>query len=156
MISIKKCIAMQGDSINGFILKFLPKKKHFCRTIANPGCMYLALGIDSVGYQEYYHHLFIDLGLDMTPMTRTQHILILLTPNTISILPTGMCSTPWSNAVVFQDRFDKVLDQDNKLQKDKHKGLIYKCGMAGPTVPNKNNNKEAAAQLHLPTKSQSH
>jgi hypothetical protein len=67
-----------------------------------------------------------------------------------------MCSTPWSNAVVFQDRFDKVLDQDNKLQKDKHKGLIYKCGMAGPTVPNKNNNKEAAAQLHLPTKSQSH
>jgi hypothetical protein len=62
------------ESINGFVTKFLPKKKHFCRTIANPGRRYLALGIDSLGYEEYYRRLFIKLGLDMTPVTRTQHI----------------------------------------------------------------------------------
>jgi hypothetical protein len=62
------------ESINGFVTKFLPKKKHFCRTIANPGRTYLALGIDLLGYQEYCHRLFIDLGLDMTPLTRMQHI----------------------------------------------------------------------------------
>jgi hypothetical protein len=30
---------------------------------------------------------------------------------------------------------EKVLDQNNKLQKDKKKGLVYESGMAGPTVP---------------------
>jgi hypothetical protein len=36
------------ESINGFNTKFLPKKKHFCLTIANPGCTYLAIGLSWV------------------------------------------------------------------------------------------------------------
>jgi hypothetical protein len=35
----------------------------------------------------------------------------------------------------FQDRVEKVLEQNNKRQKDNKKGLVYESGMAGPTVP---------------------
>jgi hypothetical protein len=112
-------------------MKFLPKKKHFCRTITNPGCMYLALGIDSLGYQEYYRRLFIDLGLDMTTVTRTHHIQI----NNKQNFHSAYVQRPLVKRRRFQDRVEKVLDQNNKLQKDKKKGLVYESRIAGPTVP---------------------
>ena len=41
------------ESLNGFITKFLPKHKHYCRSIINRARTYLAVGIDSLGYEEY-------------------------------------------------------------------------------------------------------
>jgi hypothetical protein len=35
------------ESLNGFIKKFLPKHKHYCRTIVNWARTYLAIGLDS-------------------------------------------------------------------------------------------------------------
>jgi hypothetical protein len=130
------------ESINGFITKFLPKKKHFCRTIANPGRTYLALGIDSLGYQEYYRRLFIELGLDMTPVTRTQHVRI----DSKRDYHSAYVQRPEVKRRRFQDRVDKVSTQNEKLLQDKQKGLIYESGMAGPVVPNGNGNEEAAAE----------
>jgi hypothetical protein len=119
------------ESINGFVTKVLPKKKHFYRTIADPGRTYLALGIDSLGYQEFYRRLFIELGLDMTPVIRTQHIQI----NNKRNFHSAYVQRPLVKRCCFQDRVEEVLEQNNKLQKDKKKGLVYESGMAGPTVP---------------------
>jgi hypothetical protein len=71
-----------------------------------------------LGYQEYYPHLFIDLGLDMTPVTRMQHIQIDSKWNFHS----AYVQHPLVKRRHFQDHVKKVLDQNNKLQKDKKKG----------------------------------
>ena len=52
------------ESINAFISKFVPKTKHLCRTIVGKARTYLAISLDSIGYEEYYRTLFDLLGLD--------------------------------------------------------------------------------------------
>jgi hypothetical protein len=42
------------ESMNGFITKFVPTDKDFCRTIANKARTLMAIGIDSVGYEDYF------------------------------------------------------------------------------------------------------
>jgi hypothetical protein len=62
------------ESLNGFIIKFLPKHKHYCRTIVNRGARtYVAIGIDSVGYQKYYQHLWKMLGLAPSSIVLEHH-----------------------------------------------------------------------------------
>jgi hypothetical protein len=54
------------ESMNKFITKFVDKSLHLCRTIVGKARTYVAVGIDSVGYEEYYRRLFelIDLDYD--------------------------------------------------------------------------------------------
>jgi hypothetical protein len=62
------------ESINAFISKFVPKTKHLCRTIVGKARTYLAISLDSVGYEEYYRTLFelIDLEYD-TEIMQSMH-----------------------------------------------------------------------------------
>jgi hypothetical protein len=58
------------ESLNGFITKFLPKHKHYCRTIINEArTNNVAISIDLVGYQEYYHLIFQTIGIRETSIT---------------------------------------------------------------------------------------
>jgi hypothetical protein len=50
------------ESLNGFITKMLPIHKHYRWTIVNWARMYLAIGIDSLGYKKYYLGLLDSLG----------------------------------------------------------------------------------------------
>jgi hypothetical protein len=52
------------ESINAFISKFVPKTKHLCRTIVGKARTYLAISLDSVGYEDYYRTLYDLLGLE--------------------------------------------------------------------------------------------
>jgi hypothetical protein len=52
------------ESINAFISKFVNKTKHLCRTIVGKARTYLAISLDSVGYEAYYRTLFHLLDLD--------------------------------------------------------------------------------------------
>jgi hypothetical protein len=60
------------ESLNGFITNFLPKHKHYCRTIVNWARTYLAIGIDSLAYEKYYSGLLDSLGITDTILT-TEH-----------------------------------------------------------------------------------
>jgi hypothetical protein len=51
------------ESLNEFITNFLPKHKHYCRTIINEARTYVAISINLVGFQEYYRRLFERLGI---------------------------------------------------------------------------------------------
>jgi hypothetical protein len=42
------------ESVNQFITKFICKSYHLCHTIVGRACTYLAVSLDSVGYEEYY------------------------------------------------------------------------------------------------------
>jgi hypothetical protein len=52
------------ESMNAFITKSVNKVKHLCRTIVGKARTYLAVGLDSVGYEYYYRTLFELLHLD--------------------------------------------------------------------------------------------
>jgi hypothetical protein len=61
------------ESLNGFLIKFLPKKKFFARSMVISGRTHLALTIDSIGYEKTYSELFKRLGLKYTAVTRRHH-----------------------------------------------------------------------------------
>jgi hypothetical protein len=52
------------ESLNQFVTKFLHKNMHLCHTIVGKAQTYLAIGINSLGYKDYYHTLFYILGLN--------------------------------------------------------------------------------------------
>ena len=66
--SNKKC-----ESLNGFIMKFLPKHKDYSWSIINRAQTYLAVGIDSLGYEKYESVLRIMLGMTTTVLTTNHH-----------------------------------------------------------------------------------
>ncbi len=66
--SNKKC-----ESLNGFIMKFLPKHKDYSWSIINRAQTYLAVGIDSLGYEKYESVLRIMLGMTTTVLTTDHH-----------------------------------------------------------------------------------
>jgi hypothetical protein len=53
------------ESLNGNITKYVPKKKHYCCTLSNKGQSHTAVGVDSVGYEEFYSCLFDILGVEV-------------------------------------------------------------------------------------------
>jgi hypothetical protein len=59
--------------LNGNITKYVPKKKHYCCTLSNKGRTYTAIGVESVGYVQYYERLFGALGIKKTPATTEHH-----------------------------------------------------------------------------------
>ncbi len=61
------------ESMNKFITKFVNKSSHQCRTIVGKARTYVAVGIDSVGYEEYYRTLFDLLDLDNDKNTMKTH-----------------------------------------------------------------------------------
>ena len=50
--------------MNKFITKFVNKSNHFCCTIVGKAHTYVAVSINSIGYEEYYQTLFEVLNLD--------------------------------------------------------------------------------------------
>jgi hypothetical protein len=61
--------------MNQFIAKFIRKSGHLCRTIVGRARTYLAVSIDSIGYEEYYRTLFPLLNLDYDQkILNTHHV----------------------------------------------------------------------------------
>jgi hypothetical protein len=46
------------EGFNKFILKFLPNDITYCKTIDNQGRVYLAVGLQSIGYRQVYKRVF--------------------------------------------------------------------------------------------------
>jgi hypothetical protein len=58
---------------NGNITKYVPKNKHYCCTLSNKGQTHTAVGVDSVGYVDFYCCLFVVLGVEESPITTKSH-----------------------------------------------------------------------------------
>jgi hypothetical protein len=63
------------ESLNNMITKFVPKKKHMCRTLSNKARTCMAIGgLDSNGYyEEYFQRLFHLLGVQLVETTNNHH-----------------------------------------------------------------------------------
>jgi hypothetical protein len=118
------------ESLNGFITKFLPKHKHYCRTIVNRARTYVAIGIDSVGYAKYYSVLWKLLGLRATIITNEHHRrLDKRTANKARYIQLDETKKRRR-----QQLNDKLREASELLMKDEKKGKTYGSNMAGPQV----------------------
>jgi hypothetical protein len=118
------------ESLNGFITKFLPKHKHYCRTIINRARTYLAIGIDSVGYNEYYGVLWKMLGVSFTSLTNEHHQRLDRTRKKKSKYD----QSEKTKKARRQKLNDKLRAASELLMKDKKKGKTYGSNIAGPQV----------------------
>ena len=58
------------EQIHGLVVNvFLPKWAFLCRTICGRSRTYMAVGIDSVGYEAYFRELYNDLEINMLAVT---------------------------------------------------------------------------------------
>jgi len=59
------------EQIHGLVVNvFLPKRSYFCRTICGKARTYLAVSVDSLGFEEYFLKLYLELGITMSNVTR--------------------------------------------------------------------------------------
>jgi hypothetical protein len=61
------------ESMHQFITKFVRKCYHLCRSIVGKARMYLAVGLDSVGYEEYYRSILYLLEFEYDEITTFSH-----------------------------------------------------------------------------------
>jgi hypothetical protein len=118
------------ESLNGFITKFLPKHKHYCRTIINRARTYLAIGIDSVGYKNYYGVLWTMLNLSSTSITTEHHQRL----DRRRVKKSKYDQSEKTKKARRKKLNDKLRAASELLMKDKKKGKTYGSNMAGPQV----------------------
>ena len=53
----------KNENVNKLITKFVPKTTYLCQTIVAKLRIYVAIGIDSIGQEEYYKRLYKKLGI---------------------------------------------------------------------------------------------
>ena len=63
----------KNESLNKFITKFLPKDSYLCGSIASKSRVHVAVGIDSIGYEDYYSLLHYCLGISYDVILLQQH-----------------------------------------------------------------------------------
>jgi hypothetical protein len=118
------------ESLNGFITKFLPKHKHYCRTIVNRARTYLAIGLDSLGYENYYSVLFSSLGIINTTLT-TEHFQRL---DRRRIWKAKYDKSDKAKKARKQKLNEKLRMASELLMKDQKIGNTYGSNIAGPQV----------------------
>jgi hypothetical protein len=130
------------ESMNKFITKFVLKSTHLCRTIAGKARTFLAVGLDSVGYEDYYRTLFGILGLDYDErICGLSHRRL----DKKKIWHKNYSKKPEVRRARSAKRAIKIRASIRKTLQDKKAGKSYKSGMSGPTLPKKDDGTTKAA-----------
>ena len=107
---------------------FCPKTKHLCNTINYKARCFLTVGIDSLGYDNYYEKLFGSLGLDIGEILK-------LSLSRRDIAKTNKRlyrKRPEIRARDSQKRIQKVLKGKEQTRKSNIQGNRYGSGIGGP------------------------
>jgi hypothetical protein len=118
------------ESMNQFITKFVRKSTYLCRTIVGKGRTFLAVGIDSIGYEDYYRALFDLLGLEYDETILNDHHQRLdknkVRKRKYDVQPEVRRRQAAGRAV-------KIREKIRKLFEDKKAGKSYGSGMNDPS-----------------------
>jgi hypothetical protein len=122
------------ESMNNFIAKFVRKSMHLCRSIVGKARTYLAVSLDSVGYEDYYRTLFGILGLhyDET-ICGTSHRRL----DNRKKFERTYNKKPEVRRARCKTRSIKIRECMRKAILDKKKGYCYETGMNAPKPPKK-------------------
>jgi hypothetical protein len=119
------------EQIHGFIVNvFLPKRTYYCRTICGRARTYVAVSVDSLGFEEYYKQLYLELGITMSPVSRLYYRQV-----------DRRRKADQTYAKSFERKKKRAMQKLETINEawrietvDKRKGHTYQSGMAGPTV----------------------
>jgi hypothetical protein len=135
------------ESMNQFITKFIRKCSHLCMTIVGRARTYLAVGIDSVGYEDYYRSLFQLLKIEYDEETmKTHHERV----DARKIRKKAYDKLPEVRRRLAMGRAIRIRENIRKLLQDKKVGKSYESGMNGPAKKEK---KSKSKNQGLPCKS---
>jgi hypothetical protein len=133
---------MDGPNVRGrFQCQFLWRRKlplakdirksyHLCRTIVGRARTYLAVSLDSIGYEEYYRTLFrlLDLDYDETIMHGHHEFL-----DKQKIRKTSWAKLPAVRRRHAAQRAIKIRENIRKVLQDKKAGKSYGSGINDPS-----------------------
>jgi hypothetical protein len=123
------------EQIHGMVVNvFLPKNSYFSKTICGRARTYLAVSIDSLGFEQYYRRLHEEIGLTMTSATRQffkQHD----RKRKADRIGT---QTPTHRAKRARFKLQKIQTAWKLEVLDKQKGHTYRSGVGAPKVDGTN------------------
>ena len=116
------------ESMNKFITNFVPKHTYFAKTVNWQGRVYLAIGIDSIGYEKYFETLFQKLSLTMTKENRRM-FQRLDNRRTKNYEYHQQAHVKHKLATM---RHSKIIEELKKEKTDYLRGKTYRSGMSAP------------------------
>jgi hypothetical protein len=135
------------ESMNKFITKFINKSTHLCRSIVGKARTYLAVGLDSVGYEDYYRTLFGVLGIDYDErICGVSHR---------RLDKRKIWNKTYSNKLEVRrarclKRALKIRESIRKVLQDKKEGKTYATGMNGPKLAKKAKKEDGTPKVTVP------
>jgi hypothetical protein len=118
------------ESMNMFITKFVRKTSHLCMTIVGKSRTYLAVSIDSLGYEEYYRTLLPLLNLDYDDTVMNTHHVRLDKLKMRKAIYDKLPAVKRRNATA---RAIRIRENFRKLIQDKKAGKTYGSGINDPS-----------------------
>ena len=118
------------EAFNKFLTKFLPKDKTYCQTIENKARSMLAVGLQSVGYRQFYARVFSRTGIEVLEDDITS---LFLRKEDADKLWRQLSRRKENVKIArMRDQYRKLRDGVAKLKADNTKALSYGQGMMGP------------------------
>jgi hypothetical protein len=133
------------ESMNQFITKFIRKSIHLCKTIVARARTYLAVSLDSIGYDEYYRTLFPLLNIpydDNVMMTHHERL------DKLKIRKAAYRKLPEVRRRNAAARAIKIRENIRKVLEDKKAGKEYGSGIADPSQKTKSERKDNSQCKH--------
>jgi ribosomal protein L37AE/L43A len=118
------------EAFNKFLTKFLPKDKTYCQTIENKARSLLAVGLQSVGYRQFYGRIFLLTGI---PLTTDDITSLFFRKEDCAKLWRKQSRRKESYKITrMRTQYKKLREGVEKLRSDNRKDLGYSSGMMGP------------------------
>ena len=118
------------EAFNKFLTKFLPKDKTYCQTIENKARSMVAVGIQSIGYRQFYARVFERTGIEVKEDDITG--LFLRKEDADKLWRKHRRRKEDVKIARMRDHYRKVKEGVAKLKADNAKALSYAAGMMGP------------------------
>jgi hypothetical protein len=130
------------ESLNSFITKALPKNKHTCLSNVNRARSNVIVGIDSLGYEQYYKRLFSKTGLAYTEVTRRHHKRIDKRRFTQAIYK----KKPESKRKRRRLLYEKIAAGNAAAEESRKEGYDYGPGLMAPQDPDEEDLADGAEE----------
>ena len=118
------------EAFNKFLTKFLRKDKTWCQTIENKARCMVAVGLQSIGYRQFYARVFSRTGIDILEDDMTS--LFLRKEDADKLWRSVRRRKETTKINRMRDHYRKLREGVAKLKADNKKALSYESGMMGP------------------------
>jgi hypothetical protein len=117
--------SQKNESMNQLISRYVPKDKTFCQSMSLNSRICLAVGVDSVGHEEYYERLFEKMKIPFPDNTR----IMLRSMKKKRDYDRNYQAQPTQKRKRSVKKFDSTKDRLKKQMADKALGVAYRSGM---------------------------